>query len=59
MDTETRQQSGFIKATGKKLWGDLDIEPDEVLFLAWRQKQSPRFSDKQLRAMWAARKDMV
>ena len=45
----------FDKATGTKIRGTLDMTPDKVLFLAWRQKQSPKLTEKQLTAMWAGR----
>lgn len=55
MQTDTGQRSAFDAHTGVKVRGDLEMAPDQVLFLAWKQKQSPSLSDKKLRALWAAR----
>ncbi len=54
-DKDSRKESAFHPVTGDKLWGDLVIEADEVLYMAWRQTQSS-LNDKQLRELWAKRK---
>lgn len=51
-DNATGKQGSFDPDTGVKLWGNLEMEPDEVLFQAWRQTQPPKKSDVVLRREW-------
>lgn len=43
--------STFDRNTGKRLSGTLDLDPEEVRYLVWRQKQSPG-SEAKLREKW-------
>lgn len=44
--------SVFDLETGARLRGSLDLSSEEVLYLVWRQKQSPRLSESALRGRW-------
>jgi hypothetical protein len=48
-DSDTKQESAFDSKTGAKLWGNLDMNPEEVLYCAWAQTQSVNLSERQLR----------
>jgi hypothetical protein len=54
-DIRTGEEGQFSLTEGTKISGNLDIPADDVLFLAWRQKQSPSISDKELRRRWESR----
>lgn len=49
---DPRSSSEFDATTGERLSGDLDLAPQEALYLAWRQKQSPSLSERALRRRW-------
>lgn len=55
-DADSGAEGRFSATTGERLSGTLDLPPDEVLYRAWAQTQSPRIKEPQLRAMWASRK---
>ncbi len=54
-DSETRKDGKFLVADGTRVSGTLDLEPDEVLYMAWAQTQPPKFSEAELRKMWGAK----
>ena len=45
----------FDAETGRRLSGPSSLVPDDVLFFAWRQTQSSRLTNQQLRKKWEAR----
>lgn len=53
LNKDTNQQGVFDRVTGVKLRGELDMDPEMVLFMAWRQTQSPNLSNGQLQENWA------
>lgn len=44
--------SEFDARTGARTSGTLDLNPEEILYLAWRQKQPPK-SEATLRQTWS------
>jgi hypothetical protein len=56
-NSTTKEDGSFDPTTGVRFRGTLDISPQDVLYRAWRQKQSPKFSEIQLRKMWESSLD--
>jgi len=44
-DTASGKRGVFLTESGKRVRGDLEMTPDEVLFMVWRQKQNPKLKD--------------
>jgi hypothetical protein len=55
-DTKSGKASTFSSSTGEKIRGDFDMEPSEVLYMAWRQTQSPKLNETQLRSLYRKEK---